>query len=448
MKYLSLFLFILVTLGCKKKQETSKVKLMTLDPGHFHVALIQKTSYDEIDAVVDVYAPDGPEVRDFLNKIDGYNSREDNPTNWTIRTHLSESFLDDMIDQKPGNVMVVSGKNSKKIDYILAAVNAGLNVYADKPLVINEEGFKKLEKVFEIAKEKNLLIYDIMTERFEVTTSIQKALSMNVNVFGSLVDGSPSEPAISKVSVHHLSKTVSGKPLVRPAWFLDTDQQGEGIVDVTTHLVDLVQWETFPNQILDRSDVEIISSKRWTTNLSPDQFKKITKLNKYPDYLLKDVESDTLSIYCNGEINYTLKGKHAKVAVIWNYEAPPGTGDTHQSTMRGTKSDLIIKQGEAEKFKPTLYVHAKTEQNFETTLNQALATIQNEFPGTSAEKISDLKWKIIIPDVLKIGHEAHFGQVTENYLKYFREGKLPDWEIPNMITKYYTTTKAYQKAFE
>ncbi|MDA0201320.1 MAG: hypothetical protein O2806_05930, partial [Bacteroidetes bacterium] len=41
-----------------------------------------------------------------------------------------------------------------------------------------------------------------------------------------------------------------------------------------------------------------------------------------------------------------------------------------------------------------------------------------------------------------------FGQVTENYLKYFREGKLPDWEIPNMITKYYTTTKAYQKAFE
>lgn len=448
MKYLSLFLFILVTLGCKKKQETSKVKLMTLDPGHFHAALIQKTSYDEIDAVVDVYAPDGPEVRDFLNKIDGYNSREDNPTNWTIRTHFSESFLDEMIDQKPGNVVVVSGKNSKKIDYILAAVNAGLNVYADKPLVINEEGFKKLEKVFEIAKEKNLLIYDIMTERFEVTTSIQKALSMNVNVFGSLVDGSPSEPAISKVSVHHLSKTVSGKPLVRPAWFLDTDQQGEGIVDVTTHLVDLVQWETFPNQILDRSDVEIISSKRWTTNLSPDQFKKITKLNQYPDYLLKDVESDTLSIYCNGEINYTLKGKHAKVAVIWNYEAPPGTSDTHQSTMRGTKSDLIIKQGEAEKFKPTLYVHAKTEQNFETTLNQALATIQNEFPRTSAEKISDLKWKIIIPDVLKIGHEAHFGQVTENYLKYFREGKLPDWEIPNMITKYYTTTKAYQKAFE
>ena len=154
MKQISLSLFLLLTLSCGKNNETSKVKLMTLDPGHFHAALIQKTSYDEIDAVVDVYAPDGPEVRDFLNKIEGYNSREDNPTNWTIRTHFSENFLDDMIDQKPGNVMVVSGKNSNKIDYILAAVNAGLNVYADKPLVINEEGFKKLERFSKLPKKK------------------------------------------------------------------------------------------------------------------------------------------------------------------------------------------------------------------------------------------------------------------------------------------------------
>ena len=93
---------------------------------------------------------------------------------------------------------------------------------------------------------ENLLVYDIMTERFEVTTGIQKALSMKSEVFGMLLDGTPSEPSISKESVHHLSKIVSGKPLVRPAWFLDTNQQGEGIVDVTTHLVDLVQWEAFP----------------------------------------------------------------------------------------------------------------------------------------------------------------------------------------------------------
>jgi len=52
--------------GCTPKEENSKVKLMTLDPGHFHAALIQKTSYKDIDTTVDVYAPEGPEVKDFF----------------------------------------------------------------------------------------------------------------------------------------------------------------------------------------------------------------------------------------------------------------------------------------------------------------------------------------------------------------------------------------------
>ena len=447
-KYFYWIAIAVLIMGCEPKEEDAKVKLMTLDPGHFHAALIQKTSYQDIDSTVDVYAPDGPEVKDFLSKIQGYNNRAENPTNWTVNTHLSEDYLEKMITEKPGNVMVVSGKNSKKIDYVLAAVNAGLNVYADKPLVVNQEGFEKLQKVFEIAKEKNLLVYDIMTERFEVTTGIQKALSMKSEVFGMLLDGTPSEPSISKESVHHLSKIVSGKPLVRPAWFLDTNQQGEGIVDVTTHLVDLVQWEAFPGQIIDQSDIKIISCKRWTTSLAPDQFKNITGLANYPEYLEKDVKSDTLNIYCNGEINYTIKGKHAKVSVIWNYKAPEGTGDTHQSIMRGSKSDLIIKQGDAENYKPTLYVVSKGGENFESNLNNALESIQGEYPGIEANKISDSKWKILIPEVLKIGHEAHFGQVTDNYLKYYKDGQLPAWEVPNMITKYYTTTQAYKKALK
>jgi len=447
-KYFYWIAIAVLIMGCKLKEEKAKVKLMTLDPGHFHAALIQKTSYQDIDSTVDVYAPDGPEVKDFLSKIQGYNNRAENPTNWKVNTHLSEDYIEKMITEKPGNVMVVSGKNSKKIDYVLAAVNAGLNVYADKPLVINQEGFEKLQKVFEIAKEKNLLVYDIMTERFEVTTDIQKALSMKSEVFGMLLDGSPSEPSISKESVHHLSKIVSGRPLVRPAWFLDTNQQGEGIVDVTTHLVDLVQWEAFPDQIINQSDIKIISSKRWTTSLAPDQFKNITGLANYPEYLEKDVKSDTLNIYCNGEINYTIKGKHAKVSVIWNYKAPEGTGDTHKSIMRGSKSDLIIEQGDAENYKPTLYIVSKGGENFESNLNKALESIQVEYPGIEANKISDSKWKILIPEILKIGHEAHFGQVTNNYLKYYKEGQLPAWEVPNMITKYYTTTQAYKKALK
>ena len=116
--------------------------------------------------------------------------------------------------------------------------------------------------------------------------------------------------------------------------------------------------------------------------------------------------------------------------------------------MRGTKSDLVIKQGAEENFKPTLYVNSKIGGSFEADLNFTMTELQSEFPGIKAEKISDSVWKILIPNILRIGHEAHFGQVTNNFLKYFKKGMLPDWEIPNMKAKYYTTIEAYKLAIK
>ncbi len=457
---MKLKLFVIISCFCiscgQKKQEKqeddigheqTKVKLMALDPGHFHAALVHKTMYPQVDATIYLFAPEGAEVNDFLNKIKSYNSREENPTQWKIESKLSANYLEDMVSQKPGNVMIVAGKNSKKIDYVLEAVKAGLNVYADKPLVINPDGFKKLKQAFKIAKKNNVLIYDIMTERFESTTRIQKLLSGIPEVFGGIVNGELEEPAISKESIHHFFKYVSGQPLVRPAWFFDVNEEGEGLVDVTTHLVDLVQWEVFSNQVIDTSNIEILSAKRWPTIMTLAEFQKVTGLETFPDYLQKDLKGDKLHVYSNGEINYTINGKHAKVSVVWNYQAPEGTGDTHYSIMRGTKSNLIIKQGVSENYKATLYVESNLGGDFEKVLKRAIANkIGSQFIGVSTEKINDTTWKINIPDELKIGHEAHFGQVTENYLKYLSEGALPEWEEPNMISKYYTTIKAYEMA--
>ena len=428
-------------------ENSDQVRLMTLDPGHFHAALVQKTMYKGVDSTIYVYAPKGPEVNDFLNKIESYNTRTENPTHWKVDSYFGADYLEKMIAQKPGNVMVVAGKNSKKIDYILAAVKAGLNVYADKPLVINPEGFQKLEEAFKIAEEKGVMIYDIMTERFEVTTGMQRQFSMLPEVFGQVLEGSKEEPAIIKESVHHFFKYVSGQPLVRPAWFFDVNEEGEGIVDVTTHLVDLVQWELFPEEIINRTDIEMVEAKRWPTVLTLEEFKRVTGMEDYPDYLQKDLEGNKLKVYCNGEMLYKIKGKYAKVSVIWNYEAPEGTGDTHYSIMRGTKSDLIIKQGAEENYKPTLYIKSKGGENFDKVVMETIEQqINPKFAGTKAEKVSEDMWKINIPDEFKIGHEAHFAQVTQNYLRFLEEGKLPNWEVPNMITKYYTTIEGYKMA--
>ncbi|MEA1786967.1 putative oxidoreductase C-terminal domain-containing protein [Arenibacter sp. GZD96] len=459
MKPLVYIFALAVILSCQTKKEkepsaesvpAKNITFMTLDPGHFHAALVQKTAYPNVNDTIYVYAPEGPEVDDFLDKIAQYNTRMDAPTNWKPVLYIGADYLDKMISNKAGNVMVVAGKNAKKIDYILEAVRAGLHVYADKPLVIHPEGFKKLSEAFRIADEKGVFIYDIMTERFEATTMLQKAFSGIPSVFGSLIDGSPDKPAISKESVHHFYKQVSGKPLVRPAWFFDVNEEGEGIVDVTTHLVDLVQWELFPNEIIDTSDIKMIHAKRWATTVRKDEFTKVTGLPDFPEFLDKDSDGDHINVYSNGEMVYTIKGKHAKVSVIWNYEAPEGAGDTHYSVLRGTKSDLIIKQGEAENYKPTLYINFKENtESVSMALDEALnEVIATNFPGTSAVQISDTMWRINIPDAFHIGHEAHFAQVTQNYLQYLNEGALPVWEVPNMLSKYYTTVEAFKIARE
>ena len=455
MKNIINILLLSLCIGCGEKKQIDKmddnnsenVKFMTLDPGHFHAALVQKTMYKEVDSTIHVFAPEGLEVQDFLNKINAYNSREEKPTQWNVEAYFGDDYLNRMLLKSPGNVMVVAGKNSKKIDYVLAAVRAGLNVYADKPLVIDTKGFEKLKLAFKIAEEKGVLIYDIMTERFESTTAMQKLLSTLPNVFGELVDGTLEKPAISKESVHHFFKYVSGQPLVRPPWFFDVNEEGEGIVDVTTHLVDLVQWEAFPEEIIDSTEINMISAKRWPTILTSAEFKRVTGLESFPAYLEKDIDDNNLNVYCNGEMNYKIRGKHAKVSVIWNFQAPENTGDTHYSIMRGTKSNLIIKQGKAEDFKPTLYIEVLDKLKFEESFNSALSNeITELFPGTTADKISKSVWRINIPKGFKIGHEANFAQVTQNYLDYLKAGKLPKWEVPNMITKYYTTIEARKMA--
>jgi predicted dehydrogenase len=428
-----------------------EVKIMTLDPGHFHAALVQKSMYDQVDPIVHVYAPEGADVEDHLNRINGFNTRAENPTSWEEVVYKGGDFFEKMLADKPGNVMVVSGNNAKKTEYILKTIEAGINVLADKPMVITPDEFPKLEQAFQVAAEKGVLLYDIMTERHEITTMLQRELSQSREVFGELQVGSEADPAITKESVHHFFKYVSGNPLKRPAWFFDTKQQGEGIVDVNTHLVDLIQWEAFPGVILSKSDVEIVSAKRWTTDLTPEMFEKVTKLNEFPDYLQKDVENGKLKVYSNGEINYKLKGIHAKASVIWNFQAPEGAADTHYSIMRGTKCNLTIQQGEKEGYKPKLYIDATTGgdiKEFVGSLYNAVDGLTSKYPGISLEKIGDTTWALVIPESYNVGHEAHFGQVTEKYLQYLVDGELPDWEVPNMIVKYYTTTEGLKAAMK
>lgn len=442
------FLLLSGTLLANGALSQKNIKLITLDPGHFHAALVQKSMYPQVDPAVHVYARKGLDLQLHLDKIKGYNNSAAAPTNWIEKVYEGDDYLDRMLEEKKGNVVVLAGNNKLKTDYILQSVQAGFNVFSDKPMVINEKGFDQLKQAFAVAKKKDLLLYDIMTERYEITTILQKAFSREPALFGVLQKGTAAEPAVTKESVHHFYKYVSGSVLTRPAWFLDVEQEGEGIVDVTTHLVDLVQWECFPEQTLDYTkDVKVNTARSWATTISKDQFTELTKLRDVPDYLNKYTDSkNDIQVLCNGEINYTLKGVHAKVSVIWNYKAPEGTGDTHYSIMRGTKANLIIRQGAEQQFKPTLYIEPlQKKAAYEKQAADVVNRIAQQYKGVSLKK-NDKGWEVVIPDVLKEGHESHFARVTEKYLEYLSKRNMPVWEVPNMLAKYYTTTQAQKLA--
>jgi predicted dehydrogenase len=434
-----------------KAAATAKYKLMTLDPGHFHAALVQKSMNDLVSPTVNVYAPDGFDLNEHLRRIESYNTRASNPTKWDTKVYKGTDALTKMLSEKPGNVVVLAGNNQHKIDYIQKSIEAGLNVLSDKPMAIDEAGYDKLKASFDAAKAKNVLLYDIMTERYEITTMLQKELANAPALFGELQKGTANDPAVTKISVHHLYKIVSDKPLVRPAWFYDTAQQGEGIVDVTTHLVDLIFWECFPEQAMALTDVELLKARRWATNVSQEQFAKSTNTPEFPDYLKSKLDSKgNLQLFSNGEFTFKVKGVHAKTSVTWNYEAPAGTGDTHFSVMKGTKAIATIKQGTEENFKPELYLtptNAKDKAAVGEELKKAVEALQAKYKGIALKDTKD-GWQLVIPESFRDGHEAHFSMVASKYFKFLEAGKLPDWEMPNMLAKYYVTTQALKMAMK
>lgn len=431
--------------------EENEIRLVTLDPGHFHAHLVKKSTYRQVDPKVHVYAKEGPELQAYLAAIESYNTRAENPTDWQLEIYTGNDFLDRMVREKKGNVMVTAGNNRDKTANIKAAVEAGFHVLADKPMAIDAKGFETLKEAFDLAEQNDVLLFDIMTERFEITTLLQKEFSMISDVFGTLEKGSLENPAVTKESVHHFFKSVSGKPLQRPGWFYDVSQQGNGIVDVTTHLVDLVQWECFPGKIINyENDIEMINARRWTTDLTLGEFERSTGLSTFPDYLNPYLEGDVLKVYGNGEINYKINDVHAKVSVIWNYEAPEGSADTHYSIMRGSKANLVIRQDKEENYIPELYIEpvgGVDAKSFEKILINSVEKLSEKYEGLGVVKTGkNNSWRIEIPKKFRTSHEDHFREVTEAYIQYLTDGKLPEWEVPNMIAKYYVTTKALEMA--
>ncbi|RBL91470.1 oxidoreductase [Chitinophaga flava] len=426
-------------------QKQSAMHLIALDPGHFHASLVQQQMYPGIDSTIRVFTPEGPEVKQYLASIERFNQQTDPPVHWATDVYTGHDYLEKMLQQPPGNIVVIAGNNRLKATYIRRSVHAGQHVLADKPMAIDAASFDSLQAAFQEAADKKVQLYDIMTERYEIRNTLQRELALLPDVFGTLEPGSQQDPSVVKNSVHHFKKLVAGKTMVRPAWYVDETQQGEGIVDVTTHLVDLVQWTCFPEQTIHyRTDIHVDSARRWATPMTLQQYSDITGQNSFPEYLHKNISKDSiLQVYANGAFDYTIKGIHANISVTWNYQAPEGTGDTHYSLLRGSLASLIIRQGAEQQYKPVLYIESTHchDSTYTKMVESRIAALTHKYPGLSLKK-NDKGWEVVIPETLAKKHEALFGKVMQQFLEYIRNNNMPAWEVPNMLAKYYTTTQA------
>jgi predicted dehydrogenase len=420
------------------------VRLMTLDPGHFHAALVQKSMYADVSPRVDVYAPVGADLLGHLARVTSYNTRAQSPTAWQLEIHAAPDFYERMLAEKPGNVVVLSGRNRVKMDRILGSVRAGLNVLADKPWVLRSEQLPQHDAALAEADSKGIVAYDIMTERFEITSILQRDLVNDRDVFGTQQAGSPEDPGVYMESIHYLMKVVSGAPNIRPAWFFETAEQGEGLNDIGTHLVDLAQWTLFPAQAIDyRKDVKVLAAQRWATRIPEAEFKRVTGTAGFPTALAPDVKDGVLEYFCNTLVHYTVRGVHVGLNIIWDWEAPPGSGDRHFAVYRGSRARVEVRQGKADAYKPQLYVvpaSAVDRAALKDAVSRRIASLASTHPGIGVEDAGpDLR--ITIPDPLRVDHESHFAQVTANFLSYRKDrSRLPAWERANMLAKYYVTT--------
>jgi predicted dehydrogenase len=431
-----------------KSTSMQSVHLITLDPAHFHAALVQKEMYAGVSPLVKIYAPLGLDLTEHLTRVARFNQRAENPTTWELDVHAGPGSLDRMLrDEAPGNVVVLSGRNRSKIERIERSVAHGFHVLADKPWILRSADLPRLEASLNDADEKGVIAYDIMTERYEVTSMLHQELVNTPAVFGTLLPGDPSKPAIYMDSMHRLLKTVAGVPMLRPLEFFDIEEQGEALSDVGTHLVDLAQWIAFPFLAIDyRTDIELLDARRWPTTLNPDQWSRVTGGAPVPASLAGYFRDGNFDYFGNNFVSYTLRGIHVQMDVRWDLE---GVSDTHMATFRGTKASIDVRQGAAENYRPEVYVVPNGPElhgEVLAALQAKLAEIQAAFDGVGVEDRGH-ELLLTIPDHHRVGHEAHFAEVTRQFFAYLDDSKaLPAWEKPNMLAKYYVCTKGVEMA--
>src|SRR5712692_5330979 len=274
--------------------------LAFLDPGHFHAALTLGHRHPNVREEIFVYAPSGPELDDFLALIEAFNRRSERPTAWRPVVRAGDRSLERLVADRPGDVVILAGKNDRKMAMMRRLHDAGFHVLADKPWLVGPDGRDDLRHTL----SGGPLAMEIMTGRHEITSILTRKLVGENEVFGGF-DGSRPGPAIEISSVHHLEKMVNGAPLRRPEWYFDVRVQGDGIADIPTHMVDQVQRlvaAASPGPADDALALELLDARTSSTPVPRALFARVTGVAEFPPELASVVSGAELAYRGNAQL--------------------------------------------------------------------------------------------------------------------------------------------------
>ena len=415
--------------------------LLFLEPGHFHAALTLRVRNPRVDPAIHLYATPGPERDAFVALVRSFNSRAEDPTEWDLVVHDSDDPERVLVAERRGAAVVLAGRNQPKLGTIARLHAAGFHVLADKPWLTDGAALPDLER----ATAGGPLAMDIMTFRHEVVARIASRIAAGPELFGEL-DSSSDEPAIDIRSVHHLLKVVNGAPLRRPAWYYDTRVQGDGLVDIQSHMTDQAQWLVGDDARFDYPrDFELDSADRWGTPVPLDLFRASTGRDEFPDALREQVTGGALTLACNGEIRYRLRGVAVRQRAEWGQREPEGGGDVHGATVRGTRATIVTRRGPETGFRPELHVAPRDPgRRFDARLDEAFSEWKRELPGLS-HRPSSLGREIVVPDALHTPHEAHFAMVLDDFLDLLDSNAWPALLAARIRTRYTLLANAHAR---
>ena len=403
------------------------------EPGHFHAALTLRTPNPRLAPDIHVYATPGPERQAFVALVESFNTRAEQPTHWRLHLHDGPQLLQRLVADGHGDFVVLAGRNNTKLATMASLTQAGLHVLADKPWLTDSRQLPYLTQVTAGPR----LTMDLMTVRHSRRAQLIAQVVHTPALFGTFVTQESAAPAIDIASVHHLYKRVNGRPLQRPAWYYDTTVQGDGIVDVQSHMVEQAQWWVLGDaEGQYERDIVLESVRCWTTPVPLDLFHASTGLDAYPEALQSSVRDGVLQYACNSEIGYRLRGVRVRQTAEWRQREPEGAGDLHRLTIRGSHCQVLVCQDEQTEYKPMLHLVPAAGVALESVLPPLLAQWQEHFPGLTGEP-SPLGVCLQLPPALELGHERQFALALQTFLEHLDRGTWPQ-ALPARIRLRYT----------